>query len=80
MLDKTEKCIYISTQLSMRRHYKPAHKRKTKMVSVRMTEDLFSRLVSSSEEFGLPVAVLLREGAVAYVRQLEQKDGPKKGG
>ncbi len=62
------------------KHYKPAHERKSKMVPLRMTEDFFHWLETSSDRLGVPISVLLREGAKAYVRQLEQKDGPKKGG
>ncbi len=50
------------------------------MVPVRMTEEFFKSLQTSSARIGLPISVLLREGAKAYIRQIERKDGPKKGG
>ncbi len=80
MIDKDSKCIYISVQSPMIKHYKPVHERKTKMVPVRMTEEFFKSLQTSSARIGLPISVLLREGAKAYIRQIERKDGPKKGG
>lgn len=61
----------------MGRPLKPDQLRRSKMLPLRLTNDEWVRLEGAARRLGVPVAVILREGADLYIRT-RGKDGSRK--
>ena len=61
-----------------RKPYKPSHLVRTRLFPVRVSQEEYEWLTSTSQRLGVTVADLMRNGARAYAAMLEQKGGPRK--